>query len=85
VQVLTLLDVNNAIISVCMLIQDDEVEPVYTELKRENVDDKSKRIVLYTLGLGDNWHKMTFNIVYAWCRVQFALKCVVFACFTALP
>ena len=33
---------NIAVIAVCMLMQDDDVEPVYTELKRENEEDKSK-------------------------------------------
>ena len=37
---------NSAVIAVCMLIQDDDVEPVYTELKRENEDDKSKIICM---------------------------------------
>jgi hypothetical protein len=45
---------------------------------------------MYTLELGDNWHKMTFYIVDACCKVQLAvavkfIKCVVYACFTALP
>ena len=35
---------NSAVIAACMLIQDDDVEPVYTELKRENEEDKSKII-----------------------------------------
>jgi hypothetical protein len=38
--------VNSAVISVCMLVQDDEVEPVYTELKRENEDGKSKTVYI---------------------------------------
>ena len=37
---------NSAVIAACMLIQDDDVEPVYTELKRENEEDKSKIIIL---------------------------------------
>ena len=38
---------NSAVIVACMLIQDDDVEPVYTELKRENEEDKSKIIYMY--------------------------------------
>ena len=30
------------VIAVCMLIQEDDQEPVYTELKREKEDEKSK-------------------------------------------
>ena len=40
---------NSAVIAACILIQDDDVEPVYTELKRENEEDKSKIIICMTL------------------------------------
>ena len=60
---------NKDVIAAHVLIQEDDVEPVYTELKRENEDDKSKMyttlcylcafVILYTLIFlpGENFHQ----------------------------
>ena len=79
---------NSAVIVACMLTQEDDVEPVYTELKRENEEDKSKIIICMTLCClcitKQEYMCVHMNYEIGDYKVQLAAKYIVYAGITAL-
>ena len=63
-----------------MLIQEDDEDPVYTELKRENEDEKSKNydctINFMCSYMDSNTHKKACTLYNIHVLVQLAIDCI---------